>query len=135
MILDDHMLYTAFMTLRLPNTRCRQGTLHLVIVSAVMTSSRLYETGINNFMETERRGPIPAIMAMLCSPAAVMVVTKKEPVSVPTGMVETAIKEQVGVGNGKNAAVKAPTRTVVAPPRLSVVMAAAPKPPMMVLPR
>ena len=64
-----------------------------------------------------------------------MVVKGKGPAAVPTGKVEAAEKEEVDVGDDKDAAVKAPTRTVVARPRPPVVMAAAPKPPMVVPPR
>ena len=132
---DDHMLYTTLMTLFLPKTKWRQGTLHLVIVSTAMTSSRLCENGTTDFLETLRRGPILAMPAMLCSPAAAMVVTENGPAAVPTVKVEAAVKEKVDVGDGKDAAEKAPTRTVVARPRLPGVMATAPKPPMVVLPR
>ena len=51
------------------------------------------------------------------------------------GAHEAAVKENVDVGDGKDAAEKAPTRTVVARSRLPGVMAAAPKPPIMVPPR
>ena len=123
------------LTLCLPNTECRQGTLHLVTVSAAMTSSRLYENGITDFLEAGRRGSMLAMPAMLCSPAAAMVATEKGPAAVPTGKVEAVVKENADVGDGTDAAVKAPTRTVVARPRLPAVMAAAPKPPKMVPPR
>ena len=76
-----------------------------------------------------------AMPAMLCSPTAAMVATEKGPAAVPTGKVEAAAKEKVDVGDGKDAAVKAPTRTVVARPRLPAVMAEAPKPPVVVPPR
>ena len=46
-----------------------------------------------------------------------------------TGKVEAAAKEKVDVGDSKDEAAKAPTRSVVARPRLPVAMAAAPKPP------
>ena len=49
--------------------------------------------------------------------------------------VEAAVKEKVDVGDGKDDAVKTPTRTVVARPRLPAVMAASPKPPKVVPPR
>ena len=75
-----------------------------------------------------------AMPAMLWSPAAAMVATEKGPAAVPTGKVEAAVKEKVDVGDGKDAAEKAPTRTVVARSRLLGVMAAAPKPPIMVPP-
>ena len=52
----------------------------------------------------------------------------------PTGKVEAAEKE-VNVGDDKEVAVNAPTRTTVARPRLPAVMAAAPKPAMVVPPR
>ena len=60
---------------------------------------------------------------------------EKGPAAVPTGKVEAAEKEKEDVGDGKDAAVKAPTRTVVARPRLPAVTAAAPKPPVVVPPR
>ena len=52
-----------------------------------------------------------------------------------TRKVEAAEKQKADVGDVKDAAVKAPTRTVVARPRLPTVMAAAQKPPMVVPPR
>ena len=55
--------------------------------------------------------------------------------AVATGKVEAAAKEKVDVGDSKVEAAKAPTRSVVARPRLPVAMAAAPKSPMVVLPR
>ena len=55
--------------------------------------------------------------------------------AVLTEKVEAAVKEKVNIGDGKDAAIKAPTRTVVARPRLPAVMAAAPKPPMVVPPK
>ena len=76
-----------------------------------------------------------AMPAMLCSPAAAMVAKEKGPAAVRTGKVEAAEKEEMDVGDGKDAAVKAPTRTVVAWPRLPAVMAAKQKPPMVVPPR
>ena len=105
----------------LPNTRWRQGTLHLVTESAAMTSSRLYENGITDFPEAGKRGPMLAMPAMLCSPAVAMVAAEKGPAAVPTGKVEAAEKEKVDTGDGKDAAVKAPTGTVVARPRLPAV--------------
>ena len=97
-------------------------------VSAAMTSSRLYESGTTNFLETGGRGPTLAMLVMLCSPAAVAA-------AVATGKVEAAAKKKVDVGGSKDEAVKAPTRTVVARPRLPAAMAAAPKPPKVVPPR
>ena len=91
--------------------------MHLVTVSAVMTSSRLYENGTTDFLETGRRGPT---LAMLRSPTAA---------AVATGKVEAAAKEKVDVGDSKDEAAKAPTRWMVARPRLPVAMAVAPKPP------
>ena len=76
-----------------------------------------------------------AMPAMLYSPATAMVATEKGLAAVPTGKVEAAAKEKVDVGDGKDAAVKAQMRTVVARPRLPAVMSAAPKPPMVVPPR
>ena len=76
-----------------------------------------------------------AMPAMLCSPASAMVAKEKGPAGVPTGKVEAAENKEVDVGDGKDAAVKAPTRTVVARPRPPAMMAGAPKPPMVVPPR
>ena len=56
---------------------------------------------------------------------------RKGPAAVPMGKVEAAIREKIDVGDSKDAAVKAPTRTVVARPRLSAAMAEVPKPPKM----
>ena len=79
MTLDDHMLYcTQFsLTLCLPNARWRQGNLHLVTVSAAMISSRPYESDITDFLGPGRRGPMLAMPAMLCSPAAAVVEIRK----------------------------------------------------------
>ena len=52
-----------------------------------------------------------------------------------TGKVETATRQKADVGDSEDEAVKAPTRTAVARPRLPAVMAAAPNPPMVVPPR
>ena len=76
-----------------------------------------------------------AMPAMLCSPAAAMMAKEKGPAAVPTEKVEAAEKEKVDVGDGKDAAVKAPTRTALARPRLPAAMAVAPKPPKVVPPR
>ena len=135
MTLDDRMLYTILLTLCLPNTRWRQGTLHLATISAVVSSSRLIENGITDVQEAGRRGPMLAMPAMLCSPASAIVATEKGPAALPTGQVEAAEKEKVDVGDGKDQAVKTPTRTVVARPRLPSVMAAALTPWMVVHPR
>ena len=142
--LDDHMLYTSLWTICLPNTRWRQGIWHLVTVSAAMTSSRLYESGATDFLETGRRVPTLTMMAMLCSPAAAAVVAAGKAVAavaagktagaVATGKVEAAAKEKVDVGDSKDEAVKAPTRAVVARSRLPAAMAVAPKPPKVLPP-
>ena len=81
--------------------------MHLVTVSAAMTSSRLYENGITVFLEAGRRGPMLAMPAMLCSLTPAMVAKEKGPAAVPTGKVEASEKEKVDVEDGKNAAVKA----------------------------
>ena len=73
-----------------------------------------------------------AMPAMLCSPAAAMGAEENDPTAVPPGKVEVAEKENVDVGYSEDAAVKALTRTLVARPRLPAVMAASPKPPMVV---
>ena len=67
-----------------------------------------------------------AMPAMLCLPAASVVATEKGPAAVPTVKMEAAEKERVDVGDGKDAAAKAPTGTVVAWPRLPAVMTATP---------
>ena len=103
--------------------------------SVAITSSRLYESGTTDFLETERRDPTLAMQAKQCSPAAAVVAAEKAAASVPTGKVEAAAKENVDVGDSKDEAVKAPTRTVVARPRLPAAMATAPKPPKVVPPR
>ena len=84
-----------------------------------MTSSRLYENGTTDFLETRRRGPTLAMLAMLCTPAE----------AVATGKVEAAAKEKVNDRDSKDVAARAPTRSVVARPRLPVATAVAPKPP------
>ena len=60
---------------------------------------------------------------------------EKGPAAVPMGKVKAAVNDKVDVGNSKDAAVKSPTRMVVARPRLPAAMAAAPKPPKVVPPR
>ena len=109
--------------------------MHLVTVSAAMTSPRLYENGITGFLEAGRRDSTLVMPPMPCSPAAAMVATEKGPAAVPMGKVEAAVKEEVDGGDGKDSAVKAPTRTVVTRPRLPAVMAASTKPPIVVPPR
>ena len=111
--------------------------MYLVTVSAVMTPSRLNDNGTTDFLETRRRGPTLAMLAMLCSPAAATagVVAGKAAAAVATGKVEVEAKEMVDVGDSKDEAAKAPTRSVVARPRLPVAMVAAPKPPKVVPPR
>ena len=65
-------------------------------VSAAMTSPRLYENDITDFLEAGKRGPMLVMPAMLCLPAAAMVATEKGPAAVPTGKVEAAEKEKCG---------------------------------------
>ena len=131
-------------TFFLPNTRWKQGTLHLVTVSAALTSSRMYESGTTDFLETGRRGPTLAMLAVLCSPAAAVVAAGKAAaavaagkamVEVATGKVEATAMKTVNVGDSTDEAVKAATRTVVDRPRLPAAMIAAPKPPKVVPPR
>ena len=76
-----------------------------------------------------------AMLAMLCSPAAALVAIEKGPAAVPTGNVKATEKETVLDGDGKDAAVKSPTKMLVSRPRLRAVMAAAPKSPMVLPPR
>ena len=111
--------------------------MYLVTVSALMTPSRLYDNGTTDFLETRRRGPTLAMLAMLCSPAAATagVVTEKAAAAVATGKVEVEAKEMVDVGDSKDEAAKAPTRPVVARPPLPLATAAAPEPPKVVPPR
>ena len=91
---------------------------------AVTTSSRLFENGITDFLETGRRGPKLATQAMLCTAATVTVVA---------GKVEAVAEKMADEGDSTDEAVEAPTRTGVARPRLLVAMTAAPKPPAEVL--
>ena len=127
MTVDDHMLYTFFMD-ALPaeyevearNLAFRESNRRDDIIKAVRER--------HHRLSGRRRCSMLAMPAMLCSPAAAIVATEKGSVAVPTGKVEAAVKEKVDVGDGKDAAAKAPTRTVVARPRLPAVMAAAPKP-------
>lgn len=104
--LDDYMTYI-FIDALPPNTRCRYGTWHLVTASAVMRLLRPFESGITDFLETGRRGPTLAMLAMLYTPAAAAAV-------VATGKVETAAKENAVSGDSTDDMVEAPTRTVVA---------------------
>ena len=105
--------------------------MHLVTVSAVMTSSRLHESGITDFRETGRRDPTLATLAMLCSPpaTAAVVAAGKAAVAVAAAM------KKVDVGDSNDEAAKVTSRSVVAWPRLPGAMAAAPKPPKVVTPR
>ena len=100
-------------------------------VSAVMTSSRLHESGITDFRETGRRDPTLATLAMLCSPpaTAAVVAAGKAAVAVAAAM------KKVDVGDSNDEAAKVTSRSVVAWPRLPGAMAAAPKPPKVVTPR
>ena len=61
-----------------------------------------------------------------------MVAAKNAAAAMATGKVETATTETLDVGETTDEVVKAPTRSVVARPRLPVAMAAAPKPPKVV---
>ena len=89
-----------------------------------MTSSRLFENGINDVLETRRRGPTLATQGMLCTPAAVAVVADK---------VEAMAEKKADGDDSLDEVEKAPTRPVVDWPRLLVAMAAATKPPAEVL--
>ena len=72
----------------------------------------------------------------ICSPSAAAVVAAgKTAAAVATGKVEATATEKVDVGESTGEAVKAPTKSVVARPRLPMAMAAAPKPPKVVPPR
>ena len=61
---------------------------------------------------------------MPCTPAMVQVAA--------TGKVEATSTEKADVGESTDEAVKAPTKSLVARPRLPVAMAAGPKPPKLV---
>ena len=128
--LDDHMLYTIFIDalpaeyeVEVRNLASRDSIGHDDVI-------KVLESGTTDFLETGRRGPTLAMLAMLCSPPPPAVVAaEKAAAAVATGKVEAAAKEKVDVGDSKDEAAKAPTRSVVARPRLLVAMAAAPKPP------
>ena len=115
---DDHMLYTIFVD-ALPAEYVVEARnfVHLVTVSAAMTS-RLYESGSTDVLETGGRSLTLAMPAMLCSPAAAVVAVERAAATVPTGKVEAAAKGKGDVGYSKDKAVKTLTRTVVARPRL-----------------
>ena len=93
-----------------------------------MTSSRLFKRGTTDFLDPGRRGQTRVMLAVLCSPAAAAtaaVSAGKMAAAVAKGKVEAMATEKVDVGDSKNDAVKAPTKTVVARPRLPAAMAAA----------
>ena len=133
--LDDHMLYTIFIDALRAKYEVEARSLYLVTVWAAMTSSRLHESGTTDFLEAGRSVPTPAMPAMLCSPGAAVVAAEEAAATVPTGKVEATAREKNDVGDIKDKAVKAPTRRVVARPRLLAAMAEPPKPPKVVPPR
>ena len=57
------------------------------------------------------------------------VAAEKAPAAAPTGKMEAAAGEKVDVLDSKDEAVKTPTKSEVARPRLPAAMAAPPKPP------
>ena len=114
MTLDDHMLYTIFIDALLAeyevearNLASRDSIGRDDIIEAV-------REGHHRLFGSRKKGPMLVMPAMLCSPAAAVVAAEKGPAAVPMGKVEAAVKEKVDVGDSKDAAVKAPTRTVVA---------------------
>ena len=135
MTLDDHMLYTIFID-TLPaeyevearNLASRDSIGRNDIIKAVQERHHRL-SGIRN--KGSNAGHAGHAMFAGGGDGG----HRKGAAGVPTGKVEAAENEKVDVGDGKNAAVKAPTRTVVARPRLPVMMAAASKPPMVVPPR
>ena len=77
-------------------------------VSAAVTS-RLYESGVTDFLGAGERDAILAMPAMPCLPVVAVVAAAKGPAAMPTGKVEAAAREEVDVfGDSKGAAAKAP---------------------------
>ena len=135
--LDDHMLYTIFIDalpaeyeVKARNLTRRDGIGRDDIIKAVR--ERHHRRSGNRNKRSN------AGVAMLSSPvaaAAALVAAKNAAAAMATGKVETATTETLDVGETTDEVVKAPTRSVVARPRLPVAMAPAPKPPKVVTPR
>ena len=81
----------------------------------------MFESGVTDLLETGRRGPTSAMPDMLYTTGAAVAVAGKEEA--------VAEERRAGVGYSTDEVVEAPTRTVVARPRLLVAMAGAPKSP------
>ena len=120
--LDQHMLYTMVIDALPAEYEVDAGTWHLATASAARISSRLCEFGITDFLETGRRN---RALGMPCTTATAPVAA--------TGKVKAAATAKADVGEGTDEALEAPTRSVVARPRMPVAMAAAPKPSKVVL--
>ena len=95
-----------------------------------MTPLRLYGSDTSEISGNRKKGPMLAMPAMLCSPAAVAAEQVAE--AVPTGKVEAAAKEKEDIGDSKDGKVNVPTRMALARQRLPVAMATALKPPQVV---
>ena len=95
-------------------------------VSAAMTSSRLFESGTTDFLETGREGPTLAMLAKLCTlvAAAAVVAGGKAAAAGDAEKVQTAAKEKA---ESRGSTEKAPW--------MPAAMAAAPKLPKVVPPR
>ena len=131
MTLDDHMLYTIFIDALPAEYEVEARNLASRDSIGCDDIIKVVRERHHRLSGSRRKGS----KAMLCFPAAAVVAAEKGPAAVPMGKVEAAIKEKVDFGDSKDAAVKAPTRTVVARPRLPAAMAAAPKSPKVVSPR
>ena len=92
--------------------------MHLVTVSAAMTSSRLFESGTTDFLGTGREGPTLAILAKLCTlvAAAVVMAGGKAAAAGDAEKVQTVAKEKA---ESRGSTEKAPW--------MPAAMAAAPK--------
>ena len=132
--LDDHMLYTIFIDtlpaeyeVEVRNLASRDSIGHDDVI-------KVLESGTTDFLETGRRGPTLAMLAMLCSPPppAVVAAGKAAAAMAAGKAAEAAATKEVDVGESTDEAAKAPTRSVVARPRLPAAIASAPKPPKVV---
>ena len=102
--LGYHIFCAIFVSALLAEDEVEPGTWHLATVSAENESSRLSQNGVNDFLETLRRGRTQAIK---CTRPTV-------PMSA-AGEVEAAREGKVdGDGQNMDEGVEAPTRAVVA---------------------
>ena len=123
--LDDHMLYTIFIDalpaeyeVEVRNLASRDSIGHDDVI-------KVLESGTTDFLETGRRGPTLAMLAMLCSPPppAVVAAGKAAAAMAAGTAAEAAATKEVDVGESTDEAAKAPTRSVVARPRLPAAIA------------